>query len=407
MGEVNSPPASSGHLFQSLKADFHLMKLKVVLLSEMLQPYRVPVFNALAERDDLEFHVLLLSIIEANREWDVPFSRCRFEYTVLPSRDIYIHSLDWGLHFNKGVTENLDRLNPDVIVGTGYSSPTLWIAQHWAKKHKRGYVLWSGSTEASSRLQNPLMKAMKRLFIRRCDAFLTYGSEATRTIANLGASPDRIVTGCNTVDIDDFARITEAARNSTDFPAWRQKFPQRIILFVGQMIERKGVADLLAAFRRVQTPDAGLILVGNGPLLEEYKNQTRDLKNVFWEGYVQSSEMGPYLAAADVLVMPSLIEVWGLVVNEAMAAGVPVIATTCSGSTRDLIEDGKNGYGFTAGDVNQLSGLLESVIKEPSRWESMGQEAALRIRSCSPTHYGAKLREAAQIASGRIPTGAE
>ncbi len=203
MGEVNSPPASSGHLFQFLKADFHLMKLKVVLLSEMLQPYRVPVFNALAERDDLEFHVLLLSLIEANREWEVPFTRCRFEYTVLPSRDFYIHSLDWGLHFNKGVTENLDRLNPDVIVGTGYSSPTLWIAQHWAKKHKRGYVLWSGSTEASSRLQNPLIKVMKRLFVRRCDPFLTYGSEATRTIANLGASPDRIVTGCNTVDIDE------------------------------------------------------------------------------------------------------------------------------------------------------------------------------------------------------------
>lgn len=380
------------------------MKPNVVLLSEMLQPYRIPVFNALADRTDLDLHVLLLSLKEANREWEVPLTQCRFPYSMLPSRDYYIRSLEWGLHFNCGITRNLARLNPDVIVGTGYTSPTYWIAQNWAKKHHVGYVLWSGSTHATSRLGNPLTRSMKRWFIDRCDACLSYGSQATQTLIDLGAAQGRIVTGRNTVDIEYFARITQEAQESVEFQAWRGKYPERIILFVGQMIERKGVADLLAAFRKIQTPDVGLVLVGSGQLLEDYKSQTQDLSNVFWEGYVQSSDIGPYLAAADALVMPSLLEVWGLVVNEALAAGVPVIASTCSGSTTDLIEDGKNGYGFTAGDTDRLSELLKSVIREPLLWEKMGQEASRRIKACSPIHYGERFAEAVRIASQkRLP----
>ena len=118
-------------------------------------------------------------------------------------------------------------------------------------------------------------------------------------------------------------------------------------------------------------------------------------------GYVQSQEMGPYLAAADVLVMPSHLEPWGLVVNEAMATGMPVIATTCSGAATDLIVDGETGYRYQAGDVERLRRLLQSVVQDSGAWAEMGKRAAQLMTTCTPSEYAEAFVLAAQKAVER------
>ncbi len=371
--------------------------LRIVLLSEMLQPYRIPVFNHIAGESGVDLTVLLLSIREQNRKWEVPLDTCHFPYEVLPGRDVYIRSLDWGLHLCWGVTQALRRLSPDVIVGTGYVSPAYLTAQRYARPHGLGYVLWSGSTLASSRIGKGPLRWMKRRFLNRCDAFLTYGTDASRALTSLGADPTRIVTGQNTVDVDFYARIAHEARQSPTFTAWRSRFPARLVLFTGQMLERKGVMHLIQAFQKTKCPDLGLILLGDGPEWENYRAATQDLAGIFWEGYIQARDMGPYLAAADVLVMPSSLEPWGLVVNEAMAAGVPVIATTCSGATTDLVRDGETGYAFTAGDIDRLASLLGSVASAPEKWRAMGAQAARRMQTCTPRDYSQAFLKAVRM----------
>lgn len=216
-------------------------KLRVVLLSEMLQPYRIPVFNRIAEREDIDFHVLLLSLREPNRKWELPLETCRFRYEVLPFKDIYIRALDWGLHLNWGVKRKLKELAPEVVAGTGYVSPAYLVAQRYARKAGAGYVLWSGSTTQTSRIGKGPLRRMKERFIQRSNSFLAYGSEAARTLIERGAQSERIVTGCNCVDNEAFARMAEHARNEPEFENWRARFPERVVLFVGQMLERKGV----------------------------------------------------------------------------------------------------------------------------------------------------------------------
>ena len=311
--------------------------IRCLLLSEMLQPYRIPTFNCLAETEGFDFKVALLSVKEANREWEVEMDRVRFDYEVLPSWDWYIQALNWGFHLNRGVRLVLDRFKPDVIVGTGYTSPTYFAAQRYAWSRGVGYVLWSGSTRRSSLVQNGFLASLKKRFVRKCDAYLAYGTDAADLLVDMGADRDLISVGRNTVDIDYFAEAAAQARLEAGYAEWRSQFPSRLILYVGQMVDRKGVLDLIEAFRMVDRKDVGLMLLGSGPKCEEYKEQARGLENVYWFGYVQSKEMGRFLAAADVLVMPSYLEPWGLVVNEAMAAGVPVLSTTCSGATTDLV----------------------------------------------------------------------
>jgi glycosyltransferase involved in cell wall biosynthesis len=165
------------------------------------------------------------------------------------------------------------------------------------------------------------------------------------------------------------------------------------------MLERKGVMDLVRAFQAAKCPELGLVLLGDGPELESYRRATQNQEGIFWEGYVQARDMGPYLAAADALVMPSHLEPWGLVVNEAMAAGVPVISTTCSGATTDLVSEGETGYSFTAGEVNQLTSLLASVANEPEKWRTMGRNAARQMRTCTPGEYSEAFMQAVRMAA--------
>ncbi len=376
--------------------------LRVVLLSEMLQPYRIPVFNSIVEEQGVELSVLTLSIREKNRQWEVPLDSCRFSYQVLPGKDIYIRSLDWGLHLSWGVRAALRRLSPDVIVGTGYASPAFLAAQKYARIHHLGYVLWSGSSLSTSRIGKGPLRWMKRRFLSRCDAFLSYGTDASHALVKLGADPSRIITGCNTVDVDFFARIAREARESSTFRQWRSRFPPRLVLFIGQMLERKGVMDLIQAYQQARCHDLGLVLLGDGPEMENYRRLTEGIQGIFWEGFVQTREMGPYLAASDVLVMPSYLEPWGLVVNEAMAAGIPVIATTCSGATTDLVRDGRTGYAFRAGDVERLTELLRSVAQEPEKWRKMGEEAALQMKSCAPEDYARAFLRAVRLAVEKV-----
>ncbi|MCA9438856.1 MAG: glycosyltransferase, partial [Candidatus Omnitrophica bacterium] len=192
-------------------------KIRCVLLSEMLQPYRIPVFEEIAKNDRVDFEVLLLSVRESNREWEIERENCRFKHRVLPSKDFYIRSLDWGLHFNRGVAKHLEEIQPDVVIGTGYVSPAYLTGQRWAKKNGAGYVLWSGSTAATSRIGRGPLKWMKKKFVQRCDAFLSYGTDATKQLTALGADPSRVVTGCNTVDIHAFQTMTEEARDTPNF----------------------------------------------------------------------------------------------------------------------------------------------------------------------------------------------
>lgn len=368
----------------------------------MLQPYRIPVFNHIAEDCRIDFEVLLLSVREANRKWEIEMEDCRFKYRKLASRDIYIRSLDWGLHFNRGVTRALDEIRPDVVVGTGYVSPAYLVGQRWAKKNHAGYVLWSGSTAATSRIGKGPLKWMKKRFVRNCDSYLSYGTEATKQLIALGADAARVVTGCNTVDLDLFQRLTEEARSDPGYPAWRVGFPKHLILYIGQMIERKGVPDLIRAFRSIKGRDLGLILVGEGPEKERYQREFQGIERLYWEGYKQTQDLGPFLAAANVLVMPSRLEIWGLVVNEAMSAGVPVLSTTCSGATTDLVEEGVTGYSFEAGDEVALATLLKTVSDHPERWEEMGRNAQKRIQAFGPRDYARCFVESVGLAKENL-----
>ena len=144
-------------------------------------------------------------------------------------------------------------------------------------------------------------------------------------------------------------------------------------------------------YKRLQSEkgNIGLVLLGDGPERGKYQNfvTANKLKNVFFEGFKQREELPEYYISADLLVLPSISDPWGLVVNEAMSCGLPIISTDAAGVTYDLVKNGINGYVVRAGRVEELYEALKKLCKDKKLREKMGKESLKIIKDYTPENW--------------------
>lgn len=364
--------------------------MRVTIVCNQILPYRTPVFDALAQAPGIDLEVVYLSRRERNRQWEVAPPAHR--HVLLNSWSAYVEARDWPVHLTRGLGEALEKHNPGVVVTMGYDSPAFWQAARWAEKHGRARVLYMGSTAFSSRTRGGPIARLRRSFVRGADAHLAYGTWARDYLLQLGADADNIYIGMNTVDVGAVAARVDAA-----MPMPRAAMHE--VLFVGQLLPRKGVAMLLDALARVDL-DWRLHIAGSGPDEERLRARTQELglaARVVYHGYLQQDALAPLQAGCDVLVMPSLIEVWGLVVNEALAAGMFVVAGQTAGAVPDLIKPGLNGYAADVSRPERLASVLERALLVPK------DRAAIRasVLPYTPGYTATKLADAIRHAHTR------
>lgn len=154
-----------------------------------------------------------------------------------------------------------------------------------------------------------------------------------------------------------------------------------VLMCYGQLIERKGADLLIKAFsKRYKNSDKStLLIIGNGPFLDTLIEQVNqlNLKNIRFIEYLGDKEVCKYYSIADIFVLPSREEAWGLVVNEAMACGLPVLVSKTAGSSVDLVKNGVNGYTFTPENFNDLSKKLSRLIENKKIRKLMGKQSEI------------------------------
>src|ERR1700686_3813349 len=206
------------------------MSRRTVILTEIISPYRIPVFNALARRADLDLHVIFLAETDkAIRQWRVYRSEIRFSYQVLPS-------WRWragrnSLLINRGLWRALNEACPQVIICGGYNYLASWQALWWARKHKADFVLWSESNGHDTRSGKVWVEFLKRYFLSKCDRFVVPGKASFQYLEVLGSAGKNIVTAHNAVDNSLFASQAEKTKTHADVFRERLKLPLRFILF--------------------------------------------------------------------------------------------------------------------------------------------------------------------------------
>jgi glycosyltransferase involved in cell wall biosynthesis len=340
---------------------------KVMLITNMISPYRTPLFNAISKKGDFDFKVAVLAEREKNREWRILKEKIRFNYQVLSGWHWFI----WGekrevaIHLNRGVFKMLLESKPDIVITSGYDSLAYWQAFLYCKIFKKKFILWNETTLLSVGSIRGLRGLLKKIIIKGTDKYIVPGVKAKEYLKHLGAKCGYIFTSIDTVDMEYFRKKVLEYQHSKDFFYKKEKYPKIIILFVGQLIKRKGISQVLKALNILGDPDISFIIVGSGPEERNLKAfcAEKKLQNVFFEGFQQQEKLSEYYALADVFILPSFEEVWGLVVNEALASGLYVLSSKYAGASYDLIKEGWSGDVFVPDNVDKIVELIKRVKK--------------------------------------------
>jgi len=356
-------------------------KIKVALIHNIMSPYRVALFNHLAAVPQLALYIYFLASTDKSRKWEIPELSGKFTYKVLPGLTFNFHPNKdlFAYRINPSIAPELIRNKYDIIVSVGYASFTNHLAFLLCKIYRKPFVLCSESTINEPSLFRSVSLPLIKLIIRHSDALIAYGTRAKEYLIHLGAPSNRIFMAYNTVDTDFFKR--ESSKLRTEGRRLKGELGienKSIILYVGQLIERKGIKYLLKAYSRLKREnDVACLIVGDGPQRTELVDLcTREnIKDVFFVGHKQLREMAGYYVISDIFVLPSTQEVWGLVLNEAMACGLPVVTTDKVGASVDLVKDGVNGYVVEAGHVEQLYQAMRKILSSPELKLSMGKKS--------------------------------
>jgi glycosyltransferase involved in cell wall biosynthesis len=336
---------------------------RLVLLTEIPAPFRIPLFNALAER--LELRVVFLRRRQPGRRYELHGEELRFEWTVLPGLRIG-GGLRWVV-VNAGVGRALR--GADVVLVGGWSQPAFWQAAWWALRRRRPLLVWVESTLRDARPGFPV--GAKRMLARRAAALVVPGSASAEYVRSV-VPEARVAIAPNAVDAKLFAsRVGDRERLRAELGLRRP-----CVLYVGRLAPEKGVGLLLEAARGLE---ADVVLAGSGP--EEARLRAAAPANVQFLGNVERDALPVWYAAADVLCLPSSSEAWGMTLNEGAAAGLPLVATEAVGASWDLIEDGRSGFRVPTGDEEALRGALQLLVgDEPFRKAAGARSRALGLR---------------------------
>jgi glycosyltransferase involved in cell wall biosynthesis len=270
----------------------------------------------------------------------------------------------------------VEQCHPDVVIIGGYSYLAAWSTLAWAKLRNKPVALWFQSNLADQP-QSTAKNIVKRIFVSACDAGHVYGQSSRAYLEYLGMNSASIMVKRATVDSGLF--MSRRSPLHSDF---------RRFVYVGRFSPEKNLPRLLEAFRVVRNQNkAELMLIGYGPDEPLLRQKTQDLdlgESVVFTGPKTQDEVSQALAESDCLVLPSLSEPWGLVVNEALCTGIPVIVSDRCGCAPDLVSE-STGWMFEAEDTGQLAEALGLVCRLPlGRLQEMGQAAVELAVEYSP-----------------------
>jgi glycosyltransferase involved in cell wall biosynthesis len=364
------------------------VKWRLALLTEIIAPYRIPVFNALAARDDIDLQVIFLSENDPTlRQWPVYKKEIRFPYEVLPAWRQRVGN--YKVLVNRGVGAALCRSRPHAVLCGGYNYLASWQAAWWAKSHKLPLLLWSESTVNDHRRGLRGVEFMKLRFTRLCKGFVAAGKSSRDYLIWMGAPRERVFIAPDAVDVEFYAALAHQARQREPEVRARHGLPSRYFLYTGRLVPEKGIFDLLAAYAKLvesERSQIGLVFAGDGVSRAQLEERAAAIHPgcIRFCGFVHREELAELYALAEALVFPTHSDPWGLVVNEAMACGLPVIASEVAGCVPDLVENAENGFVVPPGDVGELERAMRMLLSNPTLAREMGASSALRIRAFTP-----------------------
>ena len=351
---------------------------KVILITNIPNPYRVPLFNELSNQ--LQSNNIHLKIVFANktykrRRFILSENEFKFDYCFLSNEAIKIGNNNENSYFTyKGLTEILKKEKPNSIIVSGFSSATIKVF-FYSLINKTPFIIWNGSIEKVGRKDSLIRTIQRKLLTSFATAFVAYGSKAKEYLIKLGASENQVFISTNTVDTSYFEIATNDCRLSIDDDGLNH------FLYLGYLVPRKNVGLLIDMANNLQKQrnDFCIDVIGDGESREQLELKVKNLglsQFVKFHGFKQKHELPPYFAQTKALLFQTDFDIWGLVLNEAMAAGVPCLSSVNAGASSDLIKNGYNGFIVDYENKSDIIEKINFIIENPEKVIEMGKRAS-------------------------------
>ncbi len=362
--------------------------LRVAIVTNIPAPYRLPVFEALAADPQIELKVFFCSGREPDREWDL--RAARVEQTHL--RERFVSFRGRFIHINPDVWGALRTFRPDVVITTGFN-PTHLLAYLYALRHGTKHIVMTDGTLDSEAKLSWIHRWVRRRVYAGTQAFIGASNGSLNLYRSYGIDETRL--------FKSHLCANNAAFLAT--PAIEKKYD---FIFCGRFVEIKNPLFVLEVAKQVAIRlgrKVSLIFVGSGELETNMRTKAAEISaevEVNFPGFAKQVELPQLYGAARIFMFPTQWDPWGVVANEACAAGLSVLVTPVAGSAGELVRDGENGFVLPL-DIDRWVDAATTLLTDHDLYIRFSKRSRERVKEYTFENAALGMRNAVLKAVGR------
>jgi len=367
---------------------------RLAILTNFVSPFRVPVYEELAKHVG-DLRLFIATRMEPNRPWKPDWGRLDVKVQRAITftrkwRHPHGFSEENYIHFPLDTIPQLYRFRPDVIISVGFGLSSLQAWLYRCLNPKTRLVIWASVSEHTEKGRGRTRNLVRPLLARAADSLIVNGSSGSRYIRQLGVPSERIFQAPQTTYVERF--------NSLGLS--RDAASARRLIFSGQIVERKGLSPFLQSLAAwgIAHPKEKIEfwLVGDGPqrsALEKFPIPPN--VSLRFPGNMEYDRMPEFYAQAGILVFPTFADTWGLIVNEAMAAGLPVLGSLYGQAVEDLVVDGETGWVFRPDNSQEMERAINRALSISSvDLEKMRPLCRAKVEHLTPAFVANRMLDA-------------
>ncbi|MFA6189056.1 MAG: glycosyltransferase family 4 protein [Sulfuricurvum sp.] len=342
--------------------------MKVALVINIPAPYRIPIFEKLSEYLGNNFLVIFAARTEPNRTWNIKelkFNHLFLNENITEKKDGFNY-----VHNNPDIWKHLKDFNPDVIITTGFN-PTHLYAWLFAKLFRKKHLTMTDGTIETEEHLSWLHKLIRKIVFSTSHAFIGAGQQSLALYQSYGI-PSRAIFQSH------LCAGNERFKNQKSF--YERNYD---LMFSGQFTERKLPFFFAEIAKKVShiRPNIRVLILGSGPLKEEFLKQLVDDHIEYtYPGFVSQEELPSYYCDAKLFLFTTRLDPWGVVANEALASGTPVLVTPHAGIANDLVKNDDNGYILNTDSALWATQIL-ATLDNPEQWQKLSTNAVKSVNS--------------------------
>ncbi|WP_292934043.1 glycosyltransferase family 4 protein [Noviherbaspirillum sp.] len=360
--------------------------VRIALITNHPPPFRIPIYEKIGSMPGVDLRAVFCSAREPNRQWELP--PLRFNHVFL--RERFLTRGSNFIHNNPDVFGALRRLAPDVIITTGFN-PTFLYAFGYALAKGIPHVPMTDGTEISERSLSGPHRLIRRLVYSRSQAFIAASHGGIRLYQSYGVPANRCFQSCLCIDNDFYARQVDHEEKQHD------------LVFCGRMVQEKNPLFALAVAEgaaRLLNRKISILFIGTGEQEEQVKEEAAHMSPLIeaeFHGHASQDELPTLYGSARIFLFPTARDVWGVVANEACAAGLPTIVSPHAGVAGELVVEAENGF-ICELDVSLWAERVAALLTDEVLYRRLAKRSVALVSNYTFDHAAAGIVDACSYA---------